>query len=66
MQLYEYAIILEEKRDKNDKIVDKAQLIERGDLLAADMDQANLLAGRKIPERLMEELERVTLAVRPF
>lgn len=64
-KLYEYAIILEEKRDKG-KVTEKAQVLDRGDVLADDMEQANILIARKIPESRLEELERITLAVRPF
>lgn len=66
MILYDYAIIVAEKRDKDDEIVEKAYVAKRGEVLAKDQQQATLIAGREIPADLMEDLERVTLAVRPF
>lgn len=66
MRLYEYAVILDEERDKHDKVVEKAELLDRGEFLAADESQAQILAARRIPEERLEQLERITLAVRPF
>lgn len=65
-QLYEYAIILQEKHDKDGELVEDAQVLDRGATLASDQQQATLIAGRRIPDEHMEHLERITLAVRPF
>lgn len=35
-------------------------------VLAADGQQAQMLAGREIPEEELSQLGRITLAVRPF
>lgn len=66
MMLFEYAIIHDEDRDENDKVTRKAEVVKRGDLLARDELQARILVSREIPEELVEDLESVTLAVRPF
>lgn len=65
-QLFEYAIILEEDRDENDKVVEKAQVLKKSDVLADSKENAMILISREIPEAYLEMLERVTLAVRPF
>lgn len=64
--LFEYAIILQEKRTKDGDVKEEAQILDKGEVLAANQEQATLIAGRKIPEQHLEHLERVTLAVRPF
>jgi hypothetical protein len=66
MQLFDYAIIVAEKKNKDGETVEKAYVAKRGDVLAKDLEKATLIAGRDIPEDLLEDLERVTLAVRPF
>lgn len=65
-QLFEYAIILQEKANKDGDVKEESQLLDRGEVLARNQQDATLLAGRKIPEAHLEHLERVTLAVRPF
>ena len=66
-QLYEYAILLQEKRDKDGEVTQEAEvLVDPTTVLASDEAQATVIAGREIPEEYMDRLERVTLAVRPF
>jgi len=65
-KLYEYAIILQNKYDRDDEVIEKAKLIKRGEILADDEKKATILVSREIPEEHLEELERVTLALRPF
>lgn len=66
-QLYEYALILQERRNKDNEVVEEAEvLVEPQVILAADEEQATIVAGRAIPDEHMGHLERVTLAVRPF
>ena len=66
-QLYEYAILLQEKRDKDGEVTEEAKvLVEPTTVLASDESQATVIAGRAIPEDQMDRLERITLAVRPF
>jgi hypothetical protein len=64
--LYEYAIILQSKTDKDGEVTQKARLLKRGEILADDEQRATILVSREIPEEHLEDLERVTLAVRPF
>lgn len=67
MKLYEYAVILQPKLDKDGEVVEEGKLVvEPATVLADDESQAQLLAGRAIPEEFMDRLERLTLAVRPF
>lgn len=67
LKLYEYAVILQPKEDKDGQVVDEGQLIVKPTtVLAADDAQASLIAGRAIPEQHMDKLDRLTLAVRPF
>lgn len=63
--LFEYAIILEEVREKG-KVTEKASVLKRGEVLSDSRDNATILISREIPEEHLEHLERVTLAVRPF
>ena len=67
MKLYEYAVILDEKRDKDDEITDDAKVVvDPTPVLARDDAQAQLLAARSIPEEHMSKLDRLTVVVRPF
>lgn len=67
LQIYEYAVILQPKEDKDGEVVEEGKLIvEPTTVLAADETQATLLAGRAIPEEFIDRLDRLTLAVRPF
>lgn len=64
-KLFEYAIILDELKEKG-KVTEKAQLLKKGEVLADNQENATILISREIPEEHLEHLERVTLAVRPF
>ena len=67
MKLYEYAVILDEKRDKDDEITEDAKVVvDPTPVLARDDAQAQLLAARSIPEEHMGKLDRLTVVVRPF
>lgn len=69
MKLYEYAVLLGEKRDKNDELVEDAQIVVGTTLIAARDDaQAQLLAARSIPEEYVTngKLDRLVVVVRPF
>lgn len=67
MQVFEYVIVKNEKRDDHDNIVEKAEILAGPTtVLALTQEQATLLAGREIKEDDLEDLERITLAVRPF
>lgn len=66
LQLYEYAIILQPKEDKDGEVVEEGREVAFKRVLARDHEQATLLAGRAIPEELLDRLDRLTIAVRPF
>jgi hypothetical protein len=69
VKLYEYAVVLDEKRDKDDEITEEAQVIVPVQtVLARDDAQAQLLAARSIPEEHVKKgrLDRLTVVVRPF
>jgi hypothetical protein len=69
MKLYEYAVVLDEKRDKDDDVSDEAKVIVPVTaVLARDDAQAQLLAARAIPDEYLSNgrLDRLTVVVRPF
>lgn len=67
MQLYEYAIIKQEKLDKDGDVVEAgAILVDPTYVLANSVAEVNIVASRAIPEDAIGDLERITLAVRPF
>ena len=68
MKLYEYAVVLAEKRDKEGEVVEEAEVIVPiTAVMARDEGQAGLLAARKIPEEYVNgKLDRVQVSVRPF
>ena len=68
-QLYEYAVILNEKRDKDGEETEPAELVvEPTTVLARDEGQAQMLAARASPESLTKngKLDRLVVVVRPF
>jgi hypothetical protein len=69
MKLYEYAVILNEKTDKDGEVTEKADVVVPVTaVLARDPEQAQLLAARSIPDEFVSEgrLDRLTVVVRPF
>lgn len=67
--MFEYAVILNEKRDKDGEITEEAEIIVPvKQVLARDKEQAQLLAARSIPEEIATDsrLDRLTVVVRPF
>lgn len=68
MQLFEYAILLDPKEDKDGSVVEEGEvLVAPTSVLARDQAQATLIAARAIPEQYMNgALNRVRVAVRPF
>jgi len=66
-QLYEYAIVLKEKRDRDDEVVEEAEvLVKPTTILARGDSQAQMIAARAIPEEHAAHLDRVVVAIRPF
>lgn len=69
MKLYEYAVVLDERRDGDDEVVEEARIVvEPTAVLARDDAQAQLLAARAIPDEDAKgaRLDRLTVVVRPF
>lgn len=67
MRLFEYAIIYEGKKDKEGEWVERPELITPvTNVLAEDEAQAQIIAARAIPEKYLERLDRIAIAVRPF
>lgn len=67
LKLFQFAVILQPKEDKNGEVTEKGKVIvEPTTVLSEDEKQATLIAGRAIPEEHMNDLERLTLVVRPF
>ena len=69
MKLYEYAVVLDEKRDKDDEVTDDSRIVVPiTAVVARDDAQAQLLAARSIPEEYLAngKLDRLTVVVRPF
>jgi hypothetical protein len=68
-QLFEYAVILQEKRDKDGEKVSPAEIIVAPTtVLARDEGQAQMLAARAIPEEIVGngKLDRLVVVCRPF
>jgi hypothetical protein len=69
VKLYEYAVVLDEKRDKDDEVTDDSRIVVPiTAVVARDDAQAQLLAARSIPEEYLTngKLDRLTVVVRPF
>jgi hypothetical protein len=69
VKLYEYAVVLNEKRDKDDEVTDDSRIVVPvTTVLAKDDAQAQLLAARSIPEEYVgsKRLDRLVVVVRPF
>lgn len=66
MKLYEWAIIFEGHKDKNDDWKERPVLLKMDTTLCESEEQAQIVAARSIPETYLERLDRITIAVRPF
>lgn len=68
MKLYEYAVWIDEKRDKQtDAVVDPAKvLVAPTTTIAKDDGQVAMIAARQIPTEYEDRLDRVQISVRPF
>jgi hypothetical protein len=66
-QLFEYAVFLDEKTDKDGEVVSPAKvLVKPTTVLAKDDKQVALLAAREIPADQIANLDRIQVVVRPF
>ena len=67
MKLYQYAIILKPTKKELLEGTGKHELLVKPtDILAGDDNAAMLQAARAIPEKYLECLDRIEVAVRPF
>jgi hypothetical protein len=69
VKLYEYAVLLDEKEDRDGEVVEEAEVVVPVTaVLARDDAQAQLLAARSIPDQYVKDgkLDRLTVVVRPF
>jgi hypothetical protein len=67
MELYEFAIILQPKEDKDGNLVEPGLvLVDPKTILASSPENATLVAAKAIPDEQMGDLDRITVVVRPF
>ena len=69
MKLYEYAVLLDEKRNKDDEVTEDSRVVVPTTLVVARDDaQAQMLAARAIPDDAVDskKLDRLVVVVRPF
>lgn len=72
MKLFEYAVLFNGERSRTSKGEEngswkrKPKVITFERILAKDEQEAGIIAARAIPDEHIEELDRITIAVRPF
>jgi hypothetical protein len=67
MQLFEYAIIKDEKLNKDGEVIEPAAiLVEPKFVLAKDEKQMAIIASKAISDDDMDDLDRIQIVVRPF
>jgi hypothetical protein len=69
MQIFEFAVLLNEKRDKDNEVAEEAEIVVPvTQVLARDEGQAQMLAARAIPDEMVSngKLDRLMVVVRPF
>ena len=67
MELFEFAIILQPKEDKDGNVTEQGKvLVIPTTVLASSAENATLMAAKQIPDEQMDDLDRVTVVVRPF
>lgn len=67
LRLFEYAMLLHPKTDKDGKDIGKTEFITFSNhILAKDEKQVGIIAAREIPKEHMDDLDRVEILVRPF
>lgn len=65
LRLFEYAVLLHPETKKEEK--NKTILVKQPAwLLAKDEKQVGMLAAREVPEKYLDQLDRVEIIVRPF
>ena len=67
MQLFEYAVILQPKLDKDGEVKEEGTVVVPvTSVLAKDEKQATMIASRAIPDSQIKKMDRLTVVVRPF
>jgi len=70
MEIFEYAVILDEKTDKDGEVTEEAKLVvDVTRILARDEGKAQMIAARAIPDEIVADqakLDRCQVVVRPF
>jgi hypothetical protein len=67
MQLFEYAVWKDEKRDKDGEVVEKAIVLTAPQIILAESEQhVGMLAARSLDEEHMKDLDRIQVVIRPF
>ena len=67
MKLYTYAVIKNERTDKDGETTEPAKIVVTPTtILARDDAQANLMAARAIPDTELDDVDRLVIVVRPF
>jgi hypothetical protein len=67
MQLFQYAVFCDEKRDKDGEVTDEASIItEPVTCLAKDDKEVALRAAKTIPDSYDDKLDRVVVVIHPF
>jgi hypothetical protein len=67
--MFEYAVLLNEKRDKDGDVTEEAAIVVPvTQIVAHDQAQAQMLAARAIPDEFVADgkLDRLQVVVRPF
>lgn len=65
--LFEYAILLHPIQEDTTKAVPPSEiLVKPTTILAATPQEAQMVAARAIPDRYIDRLQEVEIAVRPF
>lgn len=65
-KIFEYIIFWQPDQEEAKKGVKAEMITPIKTVLATDIEKANILASREIPEKYLDQLDQVTIAVRPF
>ncbi len=66
MKIFEYAAILHPTRARKEEGEQSVILVKPTVCLAHDLSAATVIASRALPEEVLDKLDRVEVAVRPF
>jgi hypothetical protein len=66
MRIFEYAVLKEPTPDEAKTGATTVLLVPITPVMALNEEQAMMLAGRAVPEAELPNMDRITVAVRPF